>query len=164
VISHAPATADIAVIDLAAADDGEFPSYTAGARIDAGSSEAWSASTRCADRPGNGQYRLAVPREPMSRGGSLAMHALKVGDRLRISMPHYCARSRSCAAFVPELARSPRVVFHFDDEDSEQVLDVARDLGEPQHGTAVYVCGPAGFIDYVLGKARALGWPPEALH
>src|SRR5206468_8171018 len=68
---------------------------------------------------------------------------------------HYCARSRTCAAFVPELARSPRVVFHFDDEDPDQVLDVARDLGEPQPDAAVYVCGPAGFIDYVLGKAQA---------
>ena len=132
------------------------------------------------------------------------MHALKVGDRLRISQPrnnfplvsarrhllvaggigitpllammrqldeegddyalHYCARSRTCAAFVPELAHNPRVIFHIDDEDPDQVLDVARDLGEPQQATAVYVCGPAGFIDFVLGKAQALGWPPQALH
>jgi vanillate O-demethylase ferredoxin subunit len=132
------------------------------------------------------------------------MHALKVGDHLRISAPrnrfplvtarrqllfgggigitpllamarqldreggdyalHYCARSRHRAAFLPELAGNPRVSLHFDDEDPGQMLDVDRDLGDPRPDTAVYVCGPTGFMDYVLGKAEALGWPPEVLH
>lgn len=77
---------------------------------------------------------------------------------------HYCARSRSEAAFVPELENHPRVTLHFDDQGPEQLLDLGRDLGEPAPGTAVYVCGPGGFMDYVLGRAAELGWPASALH
>jgi vanillate O-demethylase ferredoxin subunit len=28
----------------------------------------------------------------------------------------------------------------------------------------VYVCGPKGFMAWVLGRARELGWPAEQLH
>ncbi|MBF6341403.1 oxidoreductase [Nocardia abscessus] len=77
---------------------------------------------------------------------------------------HYCTRARARAAFFDELAGNPRVTFHFDDEGSGQLLDIARDLGDPRLDTAVYVCGPDGFMDYVLGKAEALGWPRQALH
>ncbi|MFD6224058.1 PDR/VanB family oxidoreductase [Nocardia asteroides] len=77
---------------------------------------------------------------------------------------HYSARTRSRAAFLDELTANPRVRFHFDDADPALLLDVARDLGDPTPETAVYMCGPDGFLDYVLGKAAALGWPRQALH
>ncbi|MGW2048327.1 PDR/VanB family oxidoreductase [Streptomyces sp. NPDC001858] len=76
---------------------------------------------------------------------------------------HYCARSRTEAAFLAELEGRPRVTLHFDDQAPEQLLDLGRDLGEPLPGTAVYVCGPGGFMDYVLGRAAELGWPESAL-
>ncbi|MFC5749282.1 PDR/VanB family oxidoreductase [Actinomadura rugatobispora] len=93
---------------------------------------------------------LAMVRRLEHEGGDYALH--------------YCARSRDRAAFVEELAGNPRVALHFDEGDPGQLLDIARDLGDPQPDTAVYVCGPDGFMDYVLGKAEALGWPPQALH
>ncbi|MGW1024809.1 PDR/VanB family oxidoreductase [Streptomyces sp. NPDC002577] len=77
---------------------------------------------------------------------------------------HYCARSRTEAAFVPELEDHPRVTLHFDDQAPEQLLDLGRDVGDPAPDTAVYVCGPGGFMDYVLGRAAELGWPAAALH
>ncbi|MGW1711866.1 PDR/VanB family oxidoreductase [Streptomyces sp. NPDC002156] len=77
---------------------------------------------------------------------------------------HYCARSRTEAAFVPELENNPRVTLHFDDEAPGQRLDLRRDVGEPAADTAVYVCGPGGFMDYALGRAAELGWPASALH
>lgn len=77
---------------------------------------------------------------------------------------HYCARSRTDAAFVPELEHHPRVTLHFDDQAPDQLLDLARDVGEPVPDTAVYVCGPGGFMDYALGRAAQLGWPAAALH
>ncbi|MBA2951212.1 PDR/VanB family oxidoreductase [Streptomyces himalayensis] len=77
---------------------------------------------------------------------------------------HYCARSRTDAAFVADLENHPRVTLHFDDQAPEQRLDLARDLGEPDPDTAVYVCGPGGFMDYALGRAAELGWPASALH
>ncbi|MGW5635017.1 PDR/VanB family oxidoreductase [Streptomyces sp. NPDC003832] len=77
---------------------------------------------------------------------------------------HYCARSRSEAAFLTELENNTRVTLHFDDEGDDQRLDLARDAGPPDPNTALYVCGPGGFMDFVLGRATELGWPPEALH
>ncbi|MFD5258275.1 PDR/VanB family oxidoreductase [Streptomyces bobili] len=77
---------------------------------------------------------------------------------------HYCSRSRSEAAFVGELENNSRVTFHFDDEAAEQRLDLARDAGPPDPDTALYVCGPGGFMDYVLDRAAELGWHPSALH
>lgn len=206
VVSHALATPDIAVIDLAPADGAELPlpAYTAGAHIDVQIDSGLVRQYSLCGPPETGHYRLAVLNEPSSRGGSRAMHTLKVGDRLRISAPrnrfplvtarrhllfaggigitpllamvrhleteggdytlHYCARGRTHAAFVPDLENNPRVTLHFDDGDPGQLLDIARDLGDPQPDTAVYVCGPGGFMDFVLGKAEALGWLPETLH
>ncbi|WP_329538188.1 PDR/VanB family oxidoreductase (plasmid) [Streptomyces sp. NBC_01450] len=77
---------------------------------------------------------------------------------------HYCARSRTDAAFVPELERHPRVTLYFDDQAPEQRLDLGRDVGEAEPDAAVYVCGPGGFMDHVLGRAAELGWPASALH
>lgn len=78
---------------------------------------------------------------------------------------HYCARSRAEAAFAAELAEHPRVTLHFDDApDPADRLDLPRDLGAPAADTAVYVCGPGGFMDHVLEQAAALGWPASALH
>jgi vanillate monooxygenase ferredoxin subunit len=204
VVSRSLATPDIAVIDLAPADATRFPAYTAGAHIDVLIGSGLVRQYSLCGPPESGSYRVAVLNEPSSRGGSRAMHALQVGDRLRISAPrnrfplvmarrhrlfaggigvtpllamvrqleheggdyalHYCARSRTRAAFITEMEHYPWVIFHFDDGDTGQLLDIDRDLGDPQPDAAVYVCGPAGFMDYVLGKAEALGWPPAALH
>ena len=35
---------------------------------------------------------------------------------------------------------------------------------EGDEGEHVYVCGPKGFMDAVLGTARAAGWPEAQLH
>jgi vanillate O-demethylase ferredoxin subunit len=37
-------------------------------------------------------------------------------------------------------------------------------LGLVNRGTHIYVCGPGGFMDWVLGEARLAGWPEEQLH
>ncbi|PZG56379.1 oxidoreductase [Spongiactinospora gelatinilytica] len=204
VVSRSAATPDIAVIDLAPVAGAAFPAYTAGAHIDVLIGSGLVRQYSLCGPPEQGAYRVAVLNEPASRGGSRAMHALKVGDRLRISAPrnrfplvtarrhllfaggigitpllamvrqleheraeytlHYCARSRARAAFVRELAGDPRVAFHFDDEDPGQPLDLARDLGDPRPDTAVYICGPDGFMDHLLRAAETLGWPQQALH
>ncbi|MFB4250899.1 MULTISPECIES: PDR/VanB family oxidoreductase [Pseudomonas] len=79
---------------------------------------------------------------------------------------HYCARSAKRAAFVQRLRQSPfaeRVSLHFD-EQPETALDIAHALAEPQDDVHLYVCGPGGFMQYVLDSAQALGWKEHCLH
>jgi len=80
---------------------------------------------------------------------------------------HYCTRSPERTAFRDEIAASAyaqRVQFHFDDGDAAQKLDLEQALGRPAPGTHVYVCGPAGFIDFVLKTAERLGWARDQVH
>lgn len=80
---------------------------------------------------------------------------------------HYATRSRARTAFVDRIAASgfaPRVHFHFDDGDAGQRLDLLTLLAAPRPGRHLYVCGPQGLMDAVLGGARAAGWPEAQLH
>jgi vanillate O-demethylase ferredoxin subunit len=80
---------------------------------------------------------------------------------------HYCTRSRDRAAFLGELARATfadRVRFHHDDGDAAQRFVAETALPSPQPGTHLYVCGPAGFMAYVTGAAKAAGWPADHVH
>jgi vanillate O-demethylase ferredoxin subunit len=80
---------------------------------------------------------------------------------------HYCTRSRGRAAFLERIQRSAfaqRVQFHFDDGPAEQRFDAAVALGRPVPGTHIYVCGPSGFMDYVLQTAKSQGWPDGQTH
>jgi vanillate O-demethylase ferredoxin subunit len=80
---------------------------------------------------------------------------------------HYCARSRERAAFTGRISESDfadRVHYHFDTEGAEQALDLETVLTQAPPGVHIYVCGPTGFIDFVVGTARAKGWPADALH
>jgi vanillate O-demethylase ferredoxin subunit len=44
------------------------------------------------------------------------------------------------------------------------LLDLNSLLAEPDPHKHLYVCGPQGFIDHVLGSARERGWPTAQLH
>src|SRR3546814_18353180 len=74
---------------------------------------------------------------------------------------HYCGRSRSRTAFLDRISSShfsKQAHFHFDDGPEEQRLDVNAILASPSADTPLYACGPSGFLDFVLGAARQLGW------
>ncbi|MBS0433632.1 MAG: oxidoreductase [Proteobacteria bacterium] len=80
---------------------------------------------------------------------------------------HYCTRSPARTAFRQRIAAAPfaaRVAFHFDDGEAAQKLDIAALLAAPRAGRHLYVCGPKGFMDAVLGSARAQGWPQAQIH
>ena len=199
----------ICSFELAAVDGAPLPPFEPGAHIDvhlpAGLIRQYSLCPP-AERPG--RYLVAVLREPASRGGSAAMHALQVGARLRIGLPrnhfplapdaeysvllaggigitpllsmaehlaargrtftlHYCTRSASRMAFSGRIqgsALARHAHFHFDDQGIEQKLDLDAALGPPPPGVHLYVCGPSGFMDWVLAGARARGWPEGQLH
>ena len=80
---------------------------------------------------------------------------------------HYCTRSRERTAFAERIeaaAFAAQAHFHFDDGDAAQKLQLAQVVGTVQPGVHLYVCGPKGFMDAVLGAARAAGWPEDQLH
>jgi vanillate monooxygenase ferredoxin subunit len=80
---------------------------------------------------------------------------------------HYGARSRERMAFQGRIARSSfadRAAFHFDDGDDHQKMNLDALLASPHGGKHLYVCGPKGFMDAVLAKARASGWAEPQLH
>lgn len=62
----------------------------------------------------------------------------------------YAARSRQRTAFYEDLCAlgADRVHFHFDDE-SGQVLDVARAISSWSEGETIYCCGPAPLMEAV---------------
>src|SRR5687768_4147915 len=81
--------AGIASFELVRADGLPLPSFAAGSHIDVhvpgGRIRQYSL---CNDQEETGRYRIAVLRDPKSRGGSAAMHDEVVeGTRLLISAP-----------------------------------------------------------------------------
>jgi vanillate monooxygenase ferredoxin subunit len=81
-------TQDICSFELVAADGGALAPFSAGAHIDVhldgGLVRPYSL---CNDPRETHRYLIAVLREPASRGGSIAMHALRKGQEIEISEP-----------------------------------------------------------------------------
>lgn len=80
---------------------------------------------------------------------------------------HCCARSRDRVAFADQLQGSAfgsRVHLHFDDGDEAQKLNLDELLAVPSIDVHLYTCGPKGFMDAVLAKAREQGWSEQQLH
>jgi vanillate O-demethylase ferredoxin subunit len=80
---------------------------------------------------------------------------------------HYATRSRAKTAFYDRITGSSfagKVHIHHDDGPGAQKLDIAAVLGAADAGTHLYVCGPGGFIDWVLGAAKAAGYPEAQVH
>jgi len=78
---------------------------------------------------------------------------------------HYCTRSPEKTAFRDELdllAALGRVHFHFDGGDPAKGLDIMALLREPQPGTHLYYCGPAGMM--AAAAAASAHWPAGTVH
>lgn len=200
---------DICSFEFADLDGRPLASFSAGSHIDVELGPGLVRQYSLCNAPGEShRYLIAVLRDPASRGGSIGMHKLEVGQSLRISEPknhfalasdarnsvlfaggigitpilsmaerlsnigadfelHYCTRSVDRTAFSERIRRAAfadRVHFHHDDGPPEQRLDVSGLLAVQRGNTHLYVCGPTGFMDAVLGAARAAGWPDARLH
>ena len=92
----------ILVFDLARADGGPLPGFSAGAHLEItlGDGLVRHYSLCTAPEPAPTRYRIAVLLVANSRGGSQAMHKLEVGDRLQVSEP------RNLFALVPTARRT----------------------------------------------------------
>jgi ferredoxin-NADP reductase len=142
-----------------------------------GGSTAVHRSVRTGDRLRIGLPRNNFPLVPRAEqtvliGGGIGITPLLAMSYhcIRSGMPftlHYCARTRGKAAFLHELAAEPlrdRTSLHFDDGDPAQHFVPRRDLPPPAAGTHLYVCGPTGFMDWVIDEARRLGHPDAHIH
>ncbi len=123
-------------------------------------------------RPRN-NFRLdaGAARSVLVGGGIGVTPLLAMADHLdragRAFEMHYCARERGRAAFLRELAAAPYrdcVRQHFDDEAEAQRFVPARDLPPPATGTHLYVCGPAGFMAWVIEEAARMGHAEARIH
>lgn len=123
-------------------------------------------------RPKN-HFALArdARRSILVAGGIGVTPLLAMAERLSVTGAdfefHYCARTPSRTAFRDRLAASPfasAVRFHFDDGADDQKLDMSALLKSQPRGTHLYVCGPQGFMDAVLSRARDAAWPEPELH
>lgn len=80
---------------------------------------------------------------------------------------HYSSRSAERAAFVKHLQHADfagHAHLYFDDAGAEQQLAIADVLARQSPQTHLYVCGPTGYMEFVLASARAAGWAQERLH
>jgi vanillate monooxygenase ferredoxin subunit len=80
---------------------------------------------------------------------------------------HYCTRSLTRTAFQHLLGEHPfagHLTLHLDDDPQAEKFDPARQMGEPDSGKQLYVCGPGGFMSYVIGAAERLGWAAQNVH
>lgn len=85
----------------------------------------------------------------------------------RVFQLHYCGRSVERMAFLSELQDagfSESVFIHTDDGPAEQRPAIEDWLRRASSGCHVYVCGPSGFIDAVIGATDRLGWSPDRVH
>lgn len=203
-------TPQIACLELRAPGGDSLPAFSAGAHVDVHTPDGPVRQySLCNDPAETHRYVIAVLRDPVSRGGSIALcDRTQEGQLLQISAPrnhfplqestphslllaggigitpllcmaerlaargasfelHYAVRSRSSAAFLDRIAAAPwagRASLHCDDGPPDQRLDLPACLAQAGEGTHLYVCGPTGFMNAVLGAARAAGWPEDRLH
>jgi ferredoxin-NADP reductase len=79
---------------------------------------------------------------------------------------HYCCRSKSNAAFMDELvsAFGDQLSLHVDDGAEAQKLAPVAMLNLAREGLHVYVCGPTGFMDWIINAAKKSGLPSRQIH
>ncbi|NIJ08743.1 vanillate O-demethylase ferredoxin subunit [Sphingomonas vulcanisoli] len=80
---------------------------------------------------------------------------------------HYCTRNLQRTAFAARIAAAPfaaQVSLHHDDGPAEQRFDRDKVLSSVPEGTHLYICGPKGFMDWILDGARSSGWDSSRLH
>ena len=112
------------------------------------------------------------PAEALLLGGGIGVTPLLcMAERLAsLGAPftlHYCTRSEDRTAFRDRIAGAAyrdSVRFHHDDGAPDQLFDPLALFTGADRASHVYICGPAGFIDWVLGAAEKAGFPMAQVH
>ncbi|WP_409488470.1 PDR/VanB family oxidoreductase [Pseudomonas promysalinigenes] len=80
---------------------------------------------------------------------------------------HYSARAAERAAFRQRINKSgfaTSASYYFDDTPSDSPLDMSKLLANPTHDKHLYVCGPSGYMDFVIQSALKAGWHDGNIH
>ena len=78
---------------------------------------------------------------------------------------HVCAKTEDDIPFQYELQNwtfAPNVEVHLD-ANGRSTIDLQKVLASPDEDTLVYVCGPAGFNQWVKDTALTLGWTDDQI-
>ncbi|GAB2785823.1 PDR/VanB family oxidoreductase [Halomonas shantousis] len=125
----------------------------------------------CIGSPRNHFALVPAQRTLLFAGGIGVTPILSMADALTRSgadfTMHYCSRSPTRTAFLKRIEASAfadRVHVHFDDGDATQHLDIDAALADADEETHLYVCGPQGFMSYVIASAKRLGWSDDCIH
>lgn len=91
-------------------------------------------------------------------------YALK--ERNKSFEVHYCSRSEDKAAFLDELKSEfgDKLILHFDDAGETNRLNLSQLKSTSKLGTHIYICGPSGFMDWVIGQAKSAALPEKQIH
>ncbi|MCF7548020.1 PDR/VanB family oxidoreductase [Pseudonocardia sp. WMMC193] len=168
-----------------------LPAWTPGAHIDLGLPDHVRQYSLCGDPADRRGYRIAVLREPASRGGSEYVHAvLRPGEVVEVGGPRnhfplveaaeyvFVAGGIGITPLLPMIeavtsdwqlfycGRSPAFLDRLGGDPRVVVrqnrFDLAAVLGEPRPGVAVYCCGPAPLLAAM--EVTCADWPPGTLH
>ncbi|WP_066254489.1 PDR/VanB family oxidoreductase [Hydrogenophaga flava] len=83
-------SADVRSLQLVMADGAPLPPWRPGAHVELHLGPGLRRAYSLCNHPGEtGCYRIAVKLEPVSRGGSRAVHALQVGQTVRVEAPRH---------------------------------------------------------------------------
>ncbi|AEI82630.1 vanillate O-demethylase oxidoreductase VanB (plasmid) [Cupriavidus necator N-1] len=125
--------------------------------------------------------QISPPRNlfPLSDAGHSILIAGGIGITPILSMAHhlacggrsfelhYCTRSVARTAFLERITSSEfadSVTIYHDDYTQQERFSARNTLASPTDDTHIYVCGPTGFMDHVIGVALAAGWQTANVH
>ena len=95
----------------------------------------------------------------------LAM-AHSLWDRKKPFELHQCSRDQSARPFADEMqevAFADAIHSYLDNSEMAGRFNAEEVLGPYEAGTALYVCGPSGFMSAVIAAGERLGWPQSAM-
>lgn len=79
---------------------------------------------------------------------------------------HYCMRSKGAGAFTEELVSvfGESIHFHYDDGDKQQLFSPEKIMLPYDSSQHIYVCGPTGFMDWIINSATGYNYTNEQVH
>lgn len=120
--------------------------------------------------PKNHFPMVQAPHSVLFAGGIGVTPILCMAERLSNTGAafemHYAARAPERMAFRKRIEASPfsSQVQQYFDSIPQRKLDVGQILTQAPANAAIYVCGPAGFIDHVMTVAQECGVASDRIH